>query len=243
MTNTNTKQTNSYILAARKAFINEIKESENLTLATLASLTAAIMNRYFYSLKNRESQNSILKVNSTDLNEKKTRAYLSESIFGVAELSQYQNQRPVYKKIKAAMFIFEQNKNKLNVAYTGDVAKDTDTAREYINQFGSLASILRACVESTSRGAGKRKEDKKDNSSAVSESESESQSESEKTTYQKVAEAFTQLNKLLTRVKKEDLNDAFLELVGANLKELESTVNSVNAKSKLSYKTVTKKAA
>lgn len=241
MTNTNTKQTNSYILAARKAFINEIKESENLTLATLASLTAAIMNRYFYSLKNRESQNSILKVNSTDLNEKKTRAYLSESIFGVAELSQYQNQRPVYKKIKAAMFIFEQNKDKLNVAYTGDVAKDTDTAREYINQFGSLASILRACVESTSRGAGKRKEDKKDNSGAVS--ESESQAESEKTTYQKVAEAFTQLNKLLTRVKKEDLNDAFLELVGANLKELESTVNSVNAKSKLSYKTVTKKAA
>lgn len=241
MTNTNTKQTNSYILAARKAFINEIKESENLTLATLASLTAAIMNRYFYSLKNRESQNSILKVNSTDLNEKKTRAYLSESIFGVAELSQYQNQRPVYKKIKAAMFIFEQNKDKLNVAYTGDVAKDTDTAREYINNFGSLASILRACVESTSRGAGKRKEDKKDNSGAVS--ESESQPESEKTTYQKVAEAFTQLNKLLTRVRKEDLNDAFLELVGANLKELESTVNSVNAKSKLSYKTVTKKAA
>ena len=241
MTNTNTKQTNSYILAARKAFINEIKESENLTLATLASLTAAIMDRYFYSLKNRESQNSILKVNSTDLNEKKTRAYLSESIFGVAELSQYQNQRPVYKKIKAAMFIFEQNKDKLNVAYTGDVAKDTDTAREYINNFGSLASILRACVESTSRGAGKRKEDKKDNSGAVS--ESESQPESEKTTYQKVAEAFTQLNKLLTRVRKEDLNDAFLELVGANLKELESTVNSVNAKSKLSYKTVTKKAA
>ena len=228
-------------MAARKAFINEIKESENLTLATLASLTAAIMNRYFYSLKNRESQNSILKVNSTDLNEKKTRAYLSESIFGVAELSQYQNQRPVYKKIKAAMFIFEQNKDKLNVAYTGDVAKDTDTAREYINNFGSLASILRACVESTSRGAGKRKEDKKDNSGAVS--ESESQPESEKTTYQKVAEAFTQLNKLLTRVRKEDLNDAFLELVGANLKELESTVNSVNAKSKLSYKTVTKKAA
>lgn len=241
MTNTNTKQVNSYILAARKAFINEIKESENLTLATLASLTAAIMNRYFYSLKNRESQNSILKVNSTDLNEKKTRAYLSESIFGVAELSQYQNQRPVYKKIKAAMFIFEQNKDKLNVAYTGEVDKDTDTAREYINNFGSLASILRACVESTSHGAGKRKEDKKDNSGALS--ESESQPESEKTTYQKVAEAFTQLNKLLTRVKKEDLNAAFLELVGANLKELESTVNSVNAKSKLSYKTVTKKAA
>lgn len=241
MTNTNTKQTNSYILAARKAFINEIKESENLTLATLASLTAAIMNRYFYSLKNRESQNSILKVNSTDLNEKKTRAYLSESIFGVVELSQYQNQRPVYKKIKAAMFIFEQNKDKLNVAYTGDVDKDTDTAHEYINNFGSLAAILRACTESTSRGAGKRKEDKKDNSGALS--ESESQPESEKTTYQKVAEAFTQLNKLLTRVKKEDLNPAFLELVGANLKELESTVNSVNAKSKLSYKTVTKKAA
>lgn len=243
MTNTNTKQTNSYILAARKAFINEVKESENLTLATLASLTAAIMNRYFYSLKNRESSNSILKVNSTDLNEKKTRAYLSESIFGVAELSQYQNQRPVYKKIKAAMFIFEQNKDKLNVAYTGEVNKDTDTAREYINQFGSLASILRACVESTSRGAGKRKEEQKNNSGALSVSESESQPESEKTTYQKVAEAFTQLNKLLTRVKKEDLNDAFLELVGANLKELESTVNSVNAKSKLSYKTVTKKAA
>lgn len=241
MTNTNTKQTNSYILAARKAFINEIKESENLTLATLASLTAAIMNRYSYSLLNRNSQNSILKVNSTDLNEKKTRAYLSESIFGVADLAQYQNQRPVYKKIKAAMFIFEQNKDKLNVAYTGDVAKDTDTAREYINQFGSLASILRACVESSSRGAGKRKEEQKDNSGAVS--ESESQPESEKTTYQRVAEAFTQLNKLLTRVKKEDLNAAFLELVGANLKELESTVNSVNAKSKLSYKTVTKKAA
>lgn len=243
MTNTNTKQVNSYILAARKAFMNEIRESENLTLATLASLTAAIMNRYSYSLKNRESQNSILKVNSTDLNEKKTRAYLSESIFGVAELSQYQNQRPVYKKIKAAMFIFEQNKDKLNVAYTGEVDKDTDTAREYINQFGSLASILRACVESTSHGAGKRKEDKKDNPSALSESESESQPESEKTTYQKVAEAFTQLNKLLTRVKKEDLSDAFLELVGANLKELESTVNSVNAKSKFSYKTVTKKVA
>lgn len=235
------KPINAYVLAARNAFINEIKESENLTLATLASLTAAIMNRYAYSLKNRDSQNSILKVNSTDLNEKKTRTYLSDSIFGVADLVQYQNQRPVYKKIKAAMFIFSKHKDKLNIAYTGDVTKDTDTAREYINQFGSLAAILRACSNTAPTGAGKRKEEQKDNSGAVS--ESQTQAESEKTTYQKVAEAFTNLNKLLTRVKKEDLNAAFLELISANIKELESTVNSVNAKSKLSYKTVSKKAA
>lgn len=228
-------QVNAYILSARNAFINEIKESENLTLATLASLTAAIMNRYAYSLKNRDSQTSILKVNSTDLNEKKTRDYLTKSIFDIADLVQYQNQRPVYKKIKAAMFIFTKHKDKLNVAYMGDVAKDTDTAREYINQFGSLAAILRACSNTAPSGAGKRKEEQKDNSGAVS--ESQSQPESEKTTYQKVAEAFTNLNKLLTRVKKEDLNAAFLELISANIKELESTVNSVNAKSKLSYKT------
>ena len=234
-------QVNAYILSARKAFINEIKESENLTLATLASLTAAIMNRYSYSLKNRDSQTSILKVNSTDLNEKKTRDYLTKSIFDIADLVQYQNQRPVYKKIKAAMFIFSKHKDKLNVAYTGDVAKDTDTARKYINNFGSLAAILRACSNTAPSGAGKRKEEQKDNSGAVS--ESQTQAESEKTTYQKVAEAFTNLNKLLTRVKKEDLNAAFLELISANIKELESTVNSVNAKSKLSYKTVSKKAA
>lgn len=234
-------QVNAYILSARAAFVNEIKESENLTLATLASLTAAIMNRYSYSLQNRDSQTSILKVNSTDLNEKKTRDYLTKSIFDIADLVQYQNQRPVYKKIKAAMFIFTKNKDKLNIAYTGDVAKDTDTAREYINQFGSLAAILRACSNTAPSGAGKRKEEQKDNSGAVS--ESQTQAESEKTTYQKVAEAFTNLNKLLTRVKKEDLNAAFLELISANLKELESTVNSVNAKSKLSYKTVSKKAA
>ena len=234
-------QVNAYILSARNAFINEIKESENLTLATLASLTAAIMNRYAYSLKNRDSQTSILKVNSTDLNEKKTRDYLTKSIFDIADLVQYQNQRPVYKKIKAAMFIFSKYKNKLNIAYTGDVTKDTDTAREYVNQFGSLASILRACSNTAPSGAGKRKEEQKDNSGAVS--ESQTQAESEKTTYQKVAEAFTNLNKLLTRVKKEDLNAAFLELISANIKELESTVNSVNAKSKLSYKTVSKKAA
>lgn len=236
-------QVNAYILSARNAFINEIKESENLTLATLASLTAAIMNRYSYSLQNRDSQSSILKVNSTDLNEKKTRDYLTKSIFDIADLVQYQNQRPVYKKIKAAMFIFSKHKDKLNVAYTGDVAKDTDTAREYINQFGSLAAILRACSNTAPTGAGKRKEEKQDNSGAASESESQGQPESEKTTYQKVAEAFTNLNKLLTRVKKEDLNPAFLELISANIKELESTVNSVNAKSKLSYKTVSKKAA
>lgn len=234
-------QVNAYILSARNAFINEIKESENLTLATLASLTAAIMNRYAYSLKNRDSQTSILKVNSTDLNEKKTRDYLTKSIFDIADLVQYQNQRPVYKKIKAAMFIFSKHKDKLNVAYTGDVAKDTDTAREYIDNFGSLAAILRACSNTAPAGAGKRKEEQKDNSGVVS--ESQSQPESEKTTYQKVAEAFTNLNKLLTRVKKEDLNPAFLELISANIKELESTVNSVNAKSKLSYKTVSKKAA
>ena len=234
-------QVNAYILSARNAFINEIKESENLTLATLASLTAAIMNRYSYSLKNRDSQTSILKVNSTDLNEKKTRNYLTKSIFDIADLVQYQNQRPVYKKIKAAMFIFTKHKDKLNVAYTGNVDKDTDTAREYINNFGSLAAILRACSNTTPNGAGKRKEEQKDNSGAVS--ESQSQPESEKTTYQKVAEAFTNLNKLLTRVKKEDLNPAFLELISANIKELESTVNSVNAKSKFSYKTVSKKAA
>lgn len=234
-------QVNAYILSARNAFINEIKESENLTLATLASLTAAIMNRYAYSLKNRDSQTSILKVNSTDLNEKKTRDYLTKSIFDIADLVQYQNQRPVYKKIKAAMFIFSKHKDKLNIAYTGDVAKDTNTAREYVNQFGSLASILRACSNTAPSGAGKRKEEQKDNSGAVS--ESQTQAESEKTTYQKVAEAFTNLNKLLTRVKKEDLNPAFLELISANIKELESTVNSVNAKSKLSYKTVSKKAA
>ena len=234
-------QVNAYILSARNAFINEIKESENLTLATLASLTAAIMNRYSYSLKNRDSQTSILKVNSTDLNEKKTRDYLTKSIFDIADLVQYQNQRPVYKKIKAAMFIFTKHKDKLNIAYTGDVTKDTDTAREYINQFGSLAAILRACSNTAPSGAGKRKEEQKDNSGAVS--ESQPQAESEKTTYQKVAEAFTNLNKLLTRVKKEDLNAAFLELISANIKELESTVNSVNAKSKLSYKTVSKKAA
>lgn len=234
-------QTNQYILAARNAFINEIKESENLTLATLASLTAAVMNRYSYSLQNRDSQMSILKVNSTDLNEKKTRDYLTKSIFDITDLVQYQNQRPVYKKIKAAMFIFSKHKDKLNIAYTGDVAKDTDTAREYINQFGSLAAILRACSNTAPSGAGKRKEEREDNSGAVF--ESQSKPDSDKTTYQKVAEAFTNLNKLLTRVKKEELTDAFLSLISANIKELESTVSSVNAKSKLSYKTVSKKAA
>lgn len=236
-------QTNQYILAARRAFAKEIKESENLTFVTLASLTAAIMNRYNFSLQNRDSKLSIIKNNSIDLNEKKTRDYLTKSIFDIADLAQYQNQRPVYKKIKAAMFIFSKYRDKLNVAYTGKVSTDTDTAREYIRQFGSLAAILRACANTAPSGAGKRKEEKQENSGGVSESQPQVQTESEKTTYQKVAEAFTQLNKLLTRVKKDDLNAAFLELISANIKELESTVNTVNAKSKFSYKTVSKKAA
>ena len=87
-----------------------------------------------------------------------------------------------------------------------------------------------------------KEEQKTKTTAAGAGSDSTTEATSSKTTYQRVAENFTNLNKLLTKVEKSDLTPDFIKLVESNIGELDKIVKIVVAKSKLSYKTA-KKAA
>lgn len=220
-----TNELNSYLAGAKNAVAIEQAAARANTLQLIASLAALSV----FMIKNKD--NFIFDKNFT-FNEKKLKAYIKKYVY------QDEASRTDYMRITAAVYVA----NKVNKSIELD--DDINAACEKFTQaYTSVNDLYAESGAKKSNGAGKRKEEQKTKTTAAgAESDSVTESVSQKTTYQKVAEGFTSLNKLLTKVEKVDLTPDFIKLVESNLSELDKVVKIVVAKSKLSYKTA-KKAA
>lgn len=233
MKKANTKQIkqidilNTYIANARAAVDVERQAARKNTLDLIASLASVLI--YVY----KTSGESITKKDSTDISPKAGRAYIMSTVYNKVDFT-----RSDYMKVTAALYVA----NKIKGLSTIDNIQTE--ANKFVDCYNSVNDLfIESGAKKSSGGAGKRKEEQKTKTTAASaESDSVTESVSTKTTYQRVAEGFTNLNKLLSKVEKADLTPEFIKLVESNLGELDKVVKVVVAKSKLSYKTA-KKAA
>lgn len=223
---------NKYIATAKSAVIKEQAIARENTLYLIANLAALSI----FMIKNKD--NAIYD-KSFSLNEKKLKSYIKKYVY------EDNATRSDYMRITAAVYVA----NKVNSIITtnDDICAACD---KFTQAYASVNDLyIESGAKKASGGAGKRKEEQKTKTNAATlntntgaESDSTTGATSSKTTYQKVAESFTNLNKLLTKVEKSDLTSDFIKLVESNIGELDKVVQVVIAKSKLNYKS-SKKAA
>lgn len=221
-----TNNLNTYIANAKNAVAVEQAAARANTLQLISSLAALSV----FMVKNKDE---FIFDKTFTLNEKKLKAYIKKYVY------QDNASRTDYMRITAAAYVAD----KVNKSIKLD--DDINAACDKFTQAYSSVNDLytESGAKKSSGGAGKRKEEQKTKTTAAGvESDSVTESASTKTTYQRVAENFTNLNKLLTKVEKSDLTPDFIKLIESNLGELDKIVKIVVAKSKLSYKT-TKKVA
>lgn len=221
-----TNDLNTYIANAKSAVAVEQAAARANTLQLISSIAALSV----FMIKNKDE---FIIDKTFTLNEKKLKAYIKKYVY------QDNASRTDYMRITAAVYVAD----KVNKSIKLD--DDINAACEKFTQAYSSVNDLYAesGAKKASGGAGKRKDEQKTKAMAAGvEPDSVSESVSTKTTYQRVAEGFTNLNKLLTKVEKADLTPDFIKLVESNLGELDKIVKIVVAKSKLNYKTA-KKAA
>ena len=221
---------NNYIATAKNAVIKEQAIARENTLYLIANLAALSI----FMIKNKD--NAIYD-KSFSLNEKKLKSYIKKYVY------EDDATRSDYMRITAAVYVA----NKVNniITMNDDICAACD---KFTQAYASVNDLyVESGAKKASGGAGKRKEEQKTSAVALdtdtgAESGSTTEATSSKTTYQKVAESFTNLNKLLTKVEKSDLTPDFVKLVESNIGELDKVVQVVIAKSKLNYKS-SKKAA
>lgn len=221
---------NLYIASAKSAVATEQAAARANTLQLISSIAALSV----YMIKNTDKN---IFDNAFDLNDRKLKAYIKKYIYDDGAT------RSDYMRITAAVFVAY----KVNAIITAsdDIAAACD---EFTQAYTSVNDLyIESGAKKASGGrAGKRKSEQKTKTTAAADTGAESDSAAEavstKTTYQKVAENFTNLNKILTKVEKSDLTPDFIKLVESNISELDKVVKIVVAKSKLNYKS-SKKAA
>lgn len=220
-----TTNLNKYIASAKSAVATEQAAARANTLQLISSIAALSV----YMIKNTDKH---IFDSEFDFNDKKLKSYIKKYIY------EDNATRSDYMRITAALYVaYEVN---AIIKFDDDINAACD---KFTQAYASVNDLYIESGAKKSNGAGKRKEEQKTKTTAAGvESDSVSESTSQKTTYQKVAENFTNLNKLLTKVEKADLTPEFIKLVESNLSELDKVVKIVIAKSKLSYKTA-KKAA
>lgn len=222
-----TNDLNTYIANAKSAVAIEQAAARANTLQLISSIAALSV----FMIKNKDE---FIIDKTFTLNEKKLKAYIKKYVY------QDNASRTDYMRITAAVYVAD----KVNKSIKLD--DDINVACEKFTQAYSSVNDLYAesgAKKSSGGGAGKRKEEQKTKTTGAGvESDSVSEPVSTKTTYQRVAENFTNLNKLLSKVEKADLTPDFIKLIESNLGELDKIVKIVIAKSKLNYKTA-KKAA
>lgn len=222
-----TNELNSYLANAKSAVAVEQAAARANTLQLISNIAALSV----FMIKNKDE---FIFDKTFTLNEKKLKAYIKKYVY------QDNASRTDYMRITAAVYVAD----KVNKSIKLD--DDINAACDKFTQAYSSVNDLYAesgAKKASGGHAGKRKEEQKTKTTAAGvELDSISEPVSTKTTYQRVAENFTNLNKLLSKVEKADLTPDFIKLVESNLGELDKIVKIVVAKSKLNYKTA-KKAA
>lgn len=221
-----TNELNIYIAGAKNAVATEQAAARANTLQLISNIAALSV----FMIKNKDE---FIFNKDFSLNEKKLKAYIKKYIY------EDNASRSDYMRITAGVYV--ANKVNKNITLNDNICAACDKFTQAYISVNDL--YVESGAKKSSGGAGKRKEEQKTKATATGvESDSVSESVSTKTTYQRVAENFTNLNKLLSKVEKADLTPDFIKLVESNIGELDNIVKIVIAKSKLNYKTA-KKAA
>lgn len=218
-----TNDLNNYIANAKKAIATEQAAARANTLQLISSIATLSV----FMIKNKDE---FIFDKSFNLNEKKLKSYIKKYVYSDDAT------RSDYMRITAAVYVADKVNKIINPSDDINAACDKFTqAYSSVNDLYTESGAKKA----SGGQAGKRKGEQKTKASAAgagAESDSVSEPVSTKTTYQRVAENFTNLNKLLTKVEKADLTPDFIKLVESNIGELDNIVKIVVAKSKLNYK-------
>lgn len=219
-----TNELNIYIAGAKNAVATEQAAARANTLQLISNIAALSV----FMIKNKDE---FIFNKDFSLNEKKLKAYIKKYIY------EDNASRSDYMRITAAVYVADKvNKS---IKLDDDICAACDKFTQAYISVNDL--YVESGAKKSSGGAGKRKEEQKTKTTVAGvESESVTESVSNKTTYQRVAEGFTNLNKLLSKVEKADLTLDFIKLVESNIGELDNIVKIVIAKSKLNYKTAKK---
>ena len=219
-----TNELNIYIAGAKNAVATEQAAARANTLQLISNIAALSV----FMIKNKDE---FIFNKDFSLNEKKLKAYIKKYIY------EDNASRSDYMRITAAVYVADKvNKS---IKLDDDICAACDKFTQAYISVNDL--YVESGAKKSSGGAGKRKEEQKTKTTAAGvESDSVTESISSKTTYQRVAENFTNLNKLLSKVEKADLTPDFIKLIESNLGELDKVVKVVVAKSKLNYKTIKK---
>ena len=219
-----TNELNIYIAGAKNAVATEQAAARANTLQLISNIAALSV----FMIKNKDE---FIFNKDFSLNEKKLKAYIKKYIY------EDNASRSDYMRITAAVYVADKvNKS---IKLDDDICAACDKFTQAYISVNDL--YVESGAKKSSGGAGKREEEQKTKTTAAGvESDSVTESISSKTTYQRVAENFTNLNKLLSKVEKADLTPDFIKLIESNLGELDKVVKVVVAKSKLNYKTIKK---
>lgn len=222
-----TNELNMYIAGAKNAVATEQAAARANTLQLISNIAALSV----FMTKNKDE---FIFNKDFSLNEKKLKAYIKKYIY------EDNTSRSDYMRITAAVYVADKVNKSINL--NDDICAACDKFTQAYTSVNDLY-VESGAKKSSGGQAGKRKGEQKTKTTVAGvESESITEPVSSKTTYQRVAENFTNLNKLLSKVEKADLTPEFIKLVESNIGELDNIVKIVVAKSKLNYKTA-KKAA
>lgn len=226
-------QSTYFVKVTRKAFVNEQTQTNKLTLTTIASVLA--LTASYYIADNPDSPDSIRKINSTDINEKRVRARISKEVFATKELKNLNAgaARQAYQKIKAAMWLFSKHKSDLLKMFIDgiDNPQILEKAQFIVESYGSLAKII--CeFQSVKRGFV----EKLDSDSTVNKNGVNLLMDKSVNIKKEIVDNLTHVNNLLNKADKSQITAELLEIVDKNLANLAELTRLLKAKQKLNYK-------
>ena len=238
---------NSFTSQARSAIAEEIKQSQQLTFKTVASITALCVA---VVLKDSpDSKSSVVKTKSITVSESKLRNVILESLYpNIKERKQLNTSagRPIYNKIRAGLILFSKESKKLfrlwydcyNTKVESSSLEDfTAGVLAIVESYKSLTKIL---------DIAKKKQDSKGNTDNESESDSTKQAQqapesvSNKSLYNKISTDLTHVVNLLE--KADSLDGETLAMITAGVAKI-SEVIQAKTQAKTQAKKQAKKAA
>lgn len=238
---------NSFTAQAKSAIQEEVKQTQQLTFKTVASITALCVA---VVLKDSpDKKNSVVKTGSITVSEFKLRNVILESLYpNIKERKQLNTSagRPIYNKIRAALILFHKDQKKLfklwfscynNKIESSSLEDFTSGVLAIVESYKSLTKILEIAKK---RQNSKANIDNESDSANQSQTQQASESVSNKSLYNKLSTDLTHVINLIE--KAESLDGETLQMVLAGVAKI-SEVIKAKTQDKKATKKSTKKAA
>ena len=237
---------NSFTSQARSAIAEEIKQSQQLTFKTVASIAALCVA---VVLKDSpDSKNSVVKTGSITVSESKLRNVILESLYpNIKERKQLNTSegRPIYNKIRAALILFSKEQKRLfklwyscynNKVESTSLEDFTSGVLAIVESYKSLTKILNIAKKKQDSKQG----DNESESDSTSQAQQAPESVSNKSLYNKISTDLTHIVNLLEKADK--LDNETLTMLTAGVAKI-SEVIKAKTQVKIQAKKQAKKAA